>query len=838
MQIYDFFRTYQLQKSLFLAFLHFLTFDFAFREGKNSLNKVQIKIRVKFSYYYGIKSKKKVVILHPQIFEVMAKKNNLVIVESPAKAKTIERFLGEGYKVMSSFGHIRDLKKKNFGVNLDTFLPEYEIPADKKHIVTSLQTEAKKADTVWLASDEDREGEAIAWHLANVLKMDPKTARRIVFHEITKPAILEAIEHPRTIDMGLVDAQQARRVLDRLVGFRLSPVLWRRVRAGLSAGRVQSVAVRLIVEREREIMAFESEASYRVTAAFTTSDGQTLNAALAQNFKTEKEALDFLEACKDAEFTVSDVQKTPMTRTPMPPFTTSTLQQEAARKLNFPVAVTMRVAQSLYENGLITYMRTDSVNLSKLCLGASKKVIEGQMGAKYHKSRNFTTQSKGAQEAHEAIRPTDMSRETIKGTSQEQKLYNLIWKRTIATQMADAKLERTTMTFSISNRPEVFKTQGDIVLFDGFLKVYRNADDEQEENMLPQVKNGEILTRKKIKAQERYSQPPQRFTEATLVHRLEELGIGRPSTYAPTISTIQQREYVVRGDKAGEERLLKTFKLDGNKIKEGTAKEKFGADKGKLLPTDTGIVVTDFLLENFPEIMDYNFTAHVEEDFDDVAEGKKDWTSLIRDFYGPFDTLAETAMQSHSDHRVGERILGNDPKTGEPVSVKIGRFGPMAQIGVADENTKPRFATLKPGWSMETVTLEQVLELFKLPKFLGEFEGFELKVNAGRFGPYIQFGPKSFVSVPKGEDPLDMTYKHAVELINAYRSEEAKTHLKKFDEDADLEVRQGRYGAYLSYKGENYKLPKNLVDRAAELTYEECMKVVEAGVSTYRKKKK
>ena len=769
----------------------------------------------------------------------MSKKNNLVIVESPAKAKTIERFLGEGYKVMSSFGHIRDLKKKNFGVNLDTFLPEYEIPADKKQIVHALQTEAKKADTIWLASDEDREGEAISWHLASVLKLDPKTARRIVFHEITKPAILEAIDHPRTIDMGLVDAQQARRVLDRLVGFRLSPVLWRRVRAGLSAGRVQSVAVRLIVEREREILAFQSESSYRVTVVFTTASGQEINAALSQNFKTEAEVVEFLEACKDAEFTVADVQTSPMTRTPMPPFTTSTLQQEAARKLNFPVAVTMRVAQSLYENGLITYMRTDSVNLSKLCLGASKKTIEESMGAKYHKSRNFTTNAKGAQEAHEAIRPTDMSRETIKGTAQEQKLYNLIWKRTIATQMADAKLERTTITFNISNRPEVFRTQGDVVLFDGFLRVYRNADDEQEENTLPKVSAGETVTRKKVKAQERYSQPPLRFTEAALVHRLEELGIGRPSTYAPTISTIQQREYVVRGDKAGEERILKTFKLDGSKIKEGTAKEKAGADKGKLLPTDTGIVVTDFLMENFPEIMDYNFTAHVEEDFDDVAEGKKDWTALIREFYGPFDALAETAMKSHSEKRVGERVLGNDPKTGEPVSVKIGRFGPMAQIGVAgDDNAKPRFATLKPGWSMETVTLEQVLELFKLPKFLGEFEGFELKVNAGRFGPYIQYGPKSFVSVPKGEDPLDVTYDRAVELINASRNEEAKSHLKAFDEDPELEVRQGRYGAYISYKGTNYKLPKNMLDRAAELSYEECMKVVEAGPQTSRRKKK
>ena len=775
---------------------------------------------------------------------------NLVIVESPAKAKTIEKFLGSDFKVMSSFGHIRDLKKKNFGVDLDTFRPEYEIPADKVHVVSELRAAAKKTETVWLASDEDREGEAISWHLAEVLKLDPAKAQRIVFHEITKPAILSAIEHPRHIDLNLVDAQQARRVLDRLVGFKLSPVLWRRVRPSLSAGRVQSVAVRLIVEREREIEQFQSEATYQVTALFELparagENPVQIKATLNRAFATEKEAEDFLEACKKADFIVESVVKRPTKRTPAPPFTTSTLQQEAARKLGFPVAMTMRVAQTLYEAGLITYMRTDSMNLSDLCLNACGPVITEEMGADYHQRRHYHTHAKGAQEAHEAIRPTDMHREQIEGTPQEQRLYTLIRKRTLASQMADAQLEKTTVCVNVSGREEQFVTTGEVVLFDGFLRIYRESVDTEAENegeggLLPHIEEGEQLSRLEITARERYTRQPPRYTEASLVHKMEELGIGRPSTYAPTISTIQQREYVVKGDREGSPRQIHVLTLAQDNIVPSTLEERAGADKGKLLPTDIGTVVNDFLTANFPDIMDYNFTANVEKDFDDVAEGNKEWTSLIRQFYADFDPLVTRAMEERNELRVGERELGIDPKSGKVVKVRIGRYGPMVQIGTAEEEEKPLFATLPKDKSMASITLDEALELFKLPRTLGEYEGKPVVANTGRFGPYINHD-KKFVSIPKGEDPLEISLERAIELILSKREAEEKSHLKTFDEEPELEIRAGRFGPYIAYKGKNYKIPKAQADRAAELTLEECRKIIEtpapSKAKTTRKKK-
>ena len=775
---------------------------------------------------------------------------NLVIVESPAKAKTIEKFLGSDFKVMSSFGHIRDLKKKNFGVDLDTFRPEYEIPADKVHVVSELRAAAKKTETVWLASDEDREGEAISWHLAEVLKLDPAKAQRIVFHEITKPAILSAIEHPRHIDLNLVDAQQARRVLDRLVGFKLSPVLWRRVRPSLSAGRVQSVAVRLIVEREREIEQFQSEAAYQVTALFELparagENPVQIKATLNRSFATEKEAQDFLEACKKADFIVESVVKRPTKRTPAPPFTTSTLQQEAARKLGFPVAMTMRVAQTLYEAGLITYMRTDSMNLSDLCLNACGPVITEEMGADYHQRRHYHTHAKGAQEAHEAIRPTDMRREQIEGTPQEQRLYTLIRKRTLASQMADAQLEKTTVCVNVSGREEQFVTTGEVVLFDGFLRIYRESVDTEAENegeggLLPHIEEGEQLSRLEITARERYTRQPPRYTEASLVHKMEELGIGRPSTYAPTISTIQQREYVVKGDREGSPRQIHVLTLAQDNIVPSTLEERAGADKGKLLPTDIGTVVNDFLTANFPDIMDYNFTANVEKDFDDVAEGNKEWTSLIRQFYADFDPLVTRAMEERNELRVGERELGIDPKSGKVVKVRIGRYGPMVQIGTAEEEEKPLFATLPKDKSMASITLDEALELFKLPRTLGEYEGKPVVANTGRFGPYINHD-KKFVSIPKGEDPLEISLERAIELILSKREAEEKSHLKTFDEEPELEIRAGRFGPYIAYKGKNYKIPKAQADRAAELTLEECRKIIEtpapSKAKTTRKKK-
>ena len=758
---------------------------------------------------------------------------NLVIVESPAKAKTIEKFLGEEYKVQSSYGHIRDLKKKNFSIDTDSFAPQYEIPADKQKIVQTLKKMATESETVWLASDEDREGEAISWHLQQVLELDPARTKRIVFHEITKNAILEAIENPRTIDENLVNAQQARRLLDRIVGFKLSPVLWRKVKPALSAGRVQSVAVRLIVEREREVMSFQSEASYRVTALFQTEKGEEVKAELSRRFQTKEEAVAFLELCKGATYTIQEVTKKPAKRTPAPPFTTSTLQQEAAHRLGLSVAQTMMIAQRLYESGMITYMRTDSVNLSKLCLAASKAHITETMGKEYAQTRQYHTSSKGAQEAHEAIRPTYMDKTEIQGSAQEKRLYELIWKRTIACQMADAQIERTQAVISISGVDDCqFVASGEVITFDGFLKVYQaqnlsmeDEENEAGENLLPTLANGQVLAGSEVLATQRFSQRPPRYNEASLVKKLEELGIGRPSTYATTITTIQDREYVQKGDKQGETVPYTTIALNGGNITETEKEITVGAERGKLLPTDTGIVVNDFLQVSFPEIMDYNFTAEVEKEFDDIAEGKTEWTQVIRKFYEDFEPKVEQSMNSRSERRVGERILGTDPTSGEPVMVKIGRFGPVAQIGSTDSEEKPRFAQLKKEQSLETITLEEALELFRLPRELGEFDDSIVKIGAGKFGPYINIG-KTYISIPKETDPLSITLEQAVQIILQYRLDEARKHLKTFEEDADLEVMNGRYGPYLSYKQQNYKLPKNMHDRAESLTYEECMEII------------
>ena len=759
---------------------------------------------------------------------------NLVIVESPAKAKTIEKFLGGDFKVMSSYGHIRDLKKKELSIDDDTLEPEYEIPDDKKKLVSELKSNARRAEKVWLASDEDREGEAISWHLCEVLGLDEEKTNRIVFHEITKPAILEAIEHPRHLDMNLVNAQQARRVLDRLVGFKLSPVLWRKVKPALSAGRVQSVAVRLIVEREREIQEFKSEPFYNVYGTFASinPDGSALEvkAQLANKLKTYEEVTAFLEKCKEATFTVENISKKPMKRTPAPPFTTSTLQQEAARKLGFTVSQTMMVAQHLYESGRITYMRTDSVNLSKLCLGASKQEIVKLYGEDYSKTRQYHTSSKGAQEAHEAIRPTYMDQTEIEGTAQEKRLYELIWKRTIASQMADAEIEKTTVNINISTTDDVFVAQGEVVKFDGFIKVYRESVDDEEPqdeyaHILPPLKKGQELTRREIQATERFTQGPQRYTEASLVHKLEELGIGRPSTYAPTISTIQQREYVQKGDKKGEELTYTVDILKGKQIVQKKRKELVGSDKGKLLPTDIGIVVNDFLMKHFTEIMDYNFTAKVEQDFDKIAEGKEKWQSMLKGFYDDFEPAVEDTMNSRQEHKAGERQLGADPKTGRPVFVKIGRFGPVVQIGTADDQEKPLFAQLPKEQSIETITLEEALELFKLPRTLGEYEGMTVTIGTGRFGPYVLHDRK-FTSLPKDEDPMTITLEKAIDLINEKRQQETKKHLKFFMEDPKLEILNGRYGPYLSYDGKNYRLPKSMHEKVADLTYEDCMKII------------
>lgn len=755
---------------------------------------------------------------------------NLVIVESPAKAKTIQNYLGDDYKVMSSYGHIRDLKKKNFGIDLDTFQPEYEIPKDKASIVKELKAAASKAENVWLASDEDREGEAISWHLAEVLNLPIQDARRIVFHEITKPAILNAIKNPRAIDINLVDAQQARRVLDRIVGFKLSPVLWRKVKPSLSAGRVQSVAVKLIVEREREIQKFKSESNFRVTAEFNIN-GSTFRAELNRRFPTADKAREFLEACKGSDFKISDITVHPQKRMPAPPFTTSTLQQEAARKFGFPVSLTMSLAQQLYESGLITYMRTDSVNLSSLCVNACKDVISRTLGKEYSKPRKYVTHSKGAQEAHEAIRPTDMQNDAIEGSPQAQRLYKLIWQRTIACQMSDAITEKTTVDISIKGHEEKFTASGEVVKFDGFLRVYRESHDNEDANSenrtLPTIKKDDCPEAEEITATQRFSQHPPRYNEAGLVHKMEELGIGRPSTYAPIISTIQQRQYVTRGDKEGTERKYDVITLKGGNITETTKTEITGAERNKLFPTDVGIVVTDFLDENFPEIMDYNFTADVEKQFDEVAEGKKEWTGLMHDFYENFEPQVEKTLADKSGHKAGERQLGIDPQSGRPVFVKIGRYGPMVQIGQAGDEEKPVFATMKKGQSTETLTLEEALELFKLPRTLGEFEDKEVSVGAGRFGPYIKHDGK-YVSLPKDEDPLKVSLEKAVELILAKREAEAKRFIKSFEEDPEMEILNGPYGPYISYKKKNYRLPKDKKESAAGLTFDECMKIINA----------
>ena len=774
--------------------------------------------------------------------------DNLVIVESPAKAKTIEKFLGADFKVMSSYGHIRDLKKKELSIDMDTMQPSYVIPKEKEKLVSELKASAKKAKKIWLASDEDREGEAISWHLCEVLGLDEKKTSRIVFHEITKPAILAAIENPRHLDMNLVNAQQARRMLDRLVGFKLSPVLWRKVKPALSAGRVQSVAVRLIVEREREIQQFKSEPYYRVNAIFglTRQDGSQVEvkAELDKRFTNHDEAVAFLELCRNAEFSVEAIQKKPLKRSPAPPFTTSTLQQEAARKLGFSVSQTMMVAQHLYENGLITYMRTDSVNLSNLAIGTAKEEITKLYGEEYSQPHNFHTHSKGAQEAHEAIRPTYISNTTIDGTAQEKRLYDLIWKRTVASQMADAQIEKTTVTIRISaDDPTLahFVANGEVVTFDGFLKVYRESTDDDDNNMntnatdadnnfshhLPVMAVNDVLSRREITSTERFSQGPSRYTEASLVHKMEELGIGRPSTYAPTISTIQQREYVQKGDRKGEERSYTIDTLRGIQITEKTKVEVTGNEKGKLLPTDIGIVVNDFLIENFPDIMDYNFTARVEQQFDQIAEGKEPWTDMMRNFDSRFEPDVEKVINARSEHKAGERQLGNDPKTGRPVFVKIGRFGPVVQIGAADDEQKPQFAQLPTDKRMDEITLDEALELFKLPRTVGQFEGSDVVIGAGRFGPYILHN-KKYTSLPKTEDPMTVTLDTAIKLIEEKRLQEAQRHIKQFDEDAKLEILNGRYGPYIAYDGKNYRIPKAQHDKAAQLSYEQCMEIVNA----------
>ena len=765
---------------------------------------------------------------------------NLVIVESPAKAKTIEKFLGKDFEVLSSYGHIRDLKKKDFSVDIEhNYKPIYELPADKKKLVETLKQEADKADMVWLASDEDREGEAIAWHLFEVLKLKPEKTKRIVFHEITKDAILHAIENPRDIDLNRVDAQQARRVLDRIVGFELSPVLWKKVKPALSAGRVQSVAVRLIVEREREISAFKPEAAYRVIGEFLLPGGELLKAELSQRLKTEDEAKALLEACKTAQFSIGDVTVKPAKKSPAAPFTTSTLQQEAARKLGFSVAQTMMVAQRLYEAGHITYMRTDSVNLSSLAINTTKDEIVKTLGERYLHIRNYHTHTKGAQEAHEAIRPTYISHHEINASSQEKRLYELIWKRTIASQMSDAELEKTTATIAVSGRKEHFVAVGEVLKFDGFLKVYMESTDDEgdaegNDKMLPALVKGDVLELSSVTATERFSQAPARYTEASLVRKLEELGIGRPSTYAPTISTIQQREYVEKGDRKGTERKYRMLTLHDGKIESGEKTELTGADKGKLLPTDIGVVVNDFLTEYFPDILNYNFTANVEQQFDDIAEGKTVWNDEIDHFYKLFHPVVESALALRLEHKVGERVLGTDPKSGRPVSVKIGRFGPLVQIGTPEDTEKPLFASLLKGQSMSTITLEEALKLFDLPRTLGDFEGKTVVVGIGRFGPYIRHDGK-YVSLPKEFTPQGVSLEDAIILIQQKREQESQRLIKKFDEDDELELLNGRFGPYIAYKKKNYKLPKG--SEPASLTFADCMKIVEEADKAPAKKK-
>ena len=765
---------------------------------------------------------------------------NLVIVESPAKAKTIEGFLGKEYTVKSSYGHVRDLNKNTLSVNIEKdFEPEYEISDDKKALVAELRKLSKASDTVWLASDEDREGESISWHLYEALDLKKKDTKRIVFHEITKSAILNAIENPRDIDMGLVAAQQARRVLDRLVGYELSPLLWKKVKPSLSAGRVQSVAVRLIVEREEEIKNFVQTSAYRVTAQFTfLKDGQeyTIAAELPNRFDTEEETRKFVESCINANYKVEAIEKKPAARYPAPPFTTSTLQQEAARKLGFSVANTMRIAQQLYESGKITYMRTDSVNLSSLALGMAKKEITENYGAEYVKTRQYQTKTKGAQEAHEAIRPTYLDQHTIKGSADERKLYELIWKRTIASQMADAQMERTNVNIGISTNDRQFVATGEVILFDGFLKVYMESyDDDRTEDtaaILPPIEIGTLLDLDKMEAQQRFTRHPLRYTEASLVKKMEELGIGRPSTYAPTISTIQKREYVTKDDIKGEPLNYQIIILKSNKITDKTGKENYGAEKGKLLPTDIGILVNKFLTQYFESIIDYNFTANVEKEFDKIAEGQRQWNAMIRDFYKDFHKQVISTTET-SGKFSGEKLLGQDPATGKNVYVKVGRFGPVAQIGDTESEEKPRFAGLKKDMSIDSVTLEEVLKLFDFPRILGEFEGKEITVAVGRFGPYIRHDNK-FYSLAKTDNPSLVEYDRAVEIINEKRQKDLDNIILTFDEDPDLRVMNGRFGPYIAYKKTNYKIPKDT--NPSTLSHKDCMAIMEDPKNAPKKK--
>ena len=755
--------------------------------------------------------------------------DNLVIVESPAKAKTIEKFLGKDYLVKSSFGHIRDLSKNKLSIDVENdFMPSYEVDAAKKKVVSELKDLASKAKMVWLASDEDREGEAISWHLKEVLNLDPAKTKRIVFHEITKDAILNAIKNPRQIDINLVNAQQARRILDRFVGYEVSPILWKKVKPSLSAGRVQSVAVRLIVEREREIMAFASDSSFRIQGNFKGANGD-LKAELNRRFPKVNEAKSFLEHCVSAAFTVEDISKKPAKKSPAAPFTTSTLQQEASRKLGFSVAQTMTVAQKLYEAGLITYMRTDSVNLSETALSGAQKVIETMYGDKYHFLRRFKTKSKGAQEAHEAIRPTYMENPGVEGTSAEKRLYDLIWKRTIASQMADAAIEKTTITISVSNVKERFEAVGEVLLFDGFLKVYiEGTDDENEDEnstLLPKVTAGEKLAAKQITATERFTQKPPRYSEASLVKKMEELGIGRPSTYAPTISTIITRGYVIKEDRPGVERSYTVIKLSDGKILQEKKTENHGAEKSKLFPSDIGILVTDFLTEHFTEILSYDFTANVEKEFDEIALGTIQWNKMLKAFYTTFHKIVEETT-TNSQPSKGERFVGNDPRTGKPIYVRIGRFGPIAQLGESETSSgeKPQYASLQKGQLIESLTLEEALKLFDLPRKLGKYEEDEITVAIGKFGPYVKHKSKYFSIKAALYDPYTITLDQAIDLIKEKLIEEQNKTIKEFSEKAGLKVLNGRFGPYITFEKNNYKIPKGT--EPSSLTLDDCLKIM------------
>ncbi len=755
---------------------------------------------------------------------------NLVIVESPAKAKTIEKFLGKDFRVVSSFGHIRDLAKKNLGIDVENkFTPDYEVPKEKAKVVSELRKAASSSRNVWIASDEDREGEAIAWHLASVLNLDLSTTKRIVFHEITKEAISNAIENPRQVDMNLVNSQQARRILDRLVGFEISPVLWKKVQPSLSAGRVQSVAVRLLVEREREIISFQSESAFRVTAVFRIDSSKGENAILkaeaSKRFPEEKEALKFLELCNDSKYSIGSISIKPGTRSPAPPFTTSTLQQEAYRKLGFSVAQTMAVAQKLYEAGKITYMRTDSTNLSSLALTKAHEMIVSEYGAKYSKTRQFKTKSKGAQEAHEAIRPAYLDQPTTAGSQNEKKLYELIWKRTVASQMADAQIEKTSISIDMNNSPVTFQATGEVIKFDGFLTVYSESSDQEigdeERYVIPPVVKGMPLTYDNITATQKYTTPPPRYTEASLVKKLEELGIGRPSTYAPTISTIQNRGYVAREDRPGEKRQIKVISLLKGKVTSTEKTEIAGKEKSKLFPQDIGMIVNDFLMENFSEIVDYHFTAEIEEQFDEIALGNLVWTKMLDKFYGPFHKTVTNTLEK-KERKTGVRLLGKHPDTGEPVTVRMGRFGPVAQIGETGNDEKPRFASLSKSQLLETITLEEALNLFRLPRSLGEYDGAEMVIGIGKFGPYIRHKSK-FYSLKKGvDDPYEVNFDRAVEVILEKNDSDSKKVLKDFDE---IKLLNGRYGPYIVKEKVNYRLPKGT--EAEKLTKEDCIKIIE-----------